>query len=306
MLEILRELEPPPTNCELTWCLVQPRMKVLTVNMCMEVDNVQKRMEALGKLIQLTRPEFVALQSVTHDMVKKIVSTSWGARYNVANPPTKYETRGKPSVAILSTYPSEKSKSTTFTDTTTKKVYFRVYFVMFDRQKQQHIISLCTTQLETGLDVSDMRERQLNEALLSTLDNEDNFVVGDLSLVNEIDGKVRLMGDWKDAWVELKGEGGEAGDTLVPESNPLLSRSQLPRGRPDRILYKVSRYKLDSVDVVGQQPMAGVGVHVSSHFAVLASFSILDPTAFLPHRDQEPPACVFARPQWSLSFQQQQ
>lgn len=281
-------------------------MKILTVNMCMEVDSVQRRMDALGQLIKATRPEFVALQSVTHDMVKKIPSTPWGARYKVAHPPTKYETRGKPSVAILSTYPVEKSKSAVFRDTITQKVYFRAFFIMTDKQRQPHIINLCTTHLETGLDMSEVRETQLNEALLSTQDDEDCFVVGDLSISDEIDGKLKLNSDWKDAWVELHGEGGESGNTLVPESNPLLRGSVEPSGRPDRILYRVCRYKLDSVDVVGKEPMASVGIHMSSHFAVLASFTILDPSTFLPYKEQTTPACVFVRPQWSLDFQQQQ
>ncbi len=269
----------------------------------MEAGDVQRRMDALGKLVHATRPEFIALQSVTHDMVKKLATTPWGARYKVALPPIKFETRGKPSVAILSTYPVEKSESHVFKDST-RKSYFLAFFVMYDRHKQPHFVTLGTTQLETGLDMSEVREVQVNQTLLS-MDGEDCFAVGDFSLT-DLDGKVRLQNEWKDAWVELNGEGGDTGNTLDPESNPLLQGDEVSRGRPDRILYRACRYKLESVEVIGKEPVSGVGVHVSSHFAVLASFSILEPSSFLPFTEQGPVACVFERPQWSLSFQSNQ
>ena len=55
-------------------------MKLLTVDMCMQAGQLQERLEALGKLVQSRRPEFVALQNVSNEVVKKITSSGWGAR----------------------------------------------------------------------------------------------------------------------------------------------------------------------------------------------------------------------------------
>lgn len=274
-------------------------MKLLTVDMCMQAGQLQERLEALGKLVQSKRPEFVALQNVSNEVVKKITSSGWGARYNLINPPTKYETRTKPTVAILSTYPAQDSSTLRYHETASNKVLLKGYFVMYDKQKQPHIISICTTHLEEGKEASETREKQINEAFLSLTDDEDCFVLGDFSLLNDIDGDLHLNGGWRDAWV-TSGKGD--GDTFVPSANPLIKNKEEPRGRPDRVFYKTMRYQLDSVEVVGKGSVSGAGLQISPHFAVLVCFTALE------HQNPplEPPEvpCFFKRAQWSLNFQQ--
>ena len=277
-------------------------MKLLTFNMCMGVGRLDERLVALGTLVREKRPEFVALQTVNNDVLKKIKGSTWGSRYNIIQPPTKFETRGKPSVAILSTYPAESSKDIYYHDTGSNRLLLKGYFLMYDKQKRAHIVSLCTTHLEEGRETSETREKQINEALLSLADDEECFVLGDFSLLHSLDGELHLNGSWMDAWLSANGDTGESGDTYA---NPLLKDDKNPTGRPDRILFKVRRYKLDSVEVVGKEPARGSDVHVSTHFGVLATFSLLDPTGYLPPSEQTEVACFFKRPQWSLSFQQQ-
>lgn len=274
-------------------------MKLLTVNMCMHVGPLQERLEALGKLVQSKRPEFIALQGVSNEIMRKINGTMWGTRYNLSHPPTKYETRTKPTVAILSTYPPQQTHSLTYVNTVTNKVLLRGDFVMYDKQKQPHVISVCSTHLEEGGDKSEVREIQINEAFLSLKDDEDCFVLGDFSLVNDIDGDLHLDGGWHDSWV-TNGKG--SGETVVPTMNPLL-KGEVPSGRPDRIFYKSLRYKLESVEVVGKEPISGTGIHVSPHFGVLASFTPLE--QLNPPADLTEVPCFFNRKQWSLNFQQQ-
>lgn len=274
-------------------------MKLLTVNMCMHVGPLQERLEALGKLVQSKRPEFIALQGVSNEIMRKINGTMWGTRYNLSHPPTKYETRTKPTVAILSTYPPQQTLSITYVNTITNKVLLRGDFVMYDKQKQPHVISVCSTLLEEGADKSEVREIQINEAFLSLKDDEDCFVLGDFSLVNDIDGDLHLSGGWHDSWV-TNGKG--SGETVVPTMNPLL-KGEVPSGRPDRIFYKSMRYKLESVEVVGKEPISGAGIHISPHFGVFASFTPLE--QLNPPADLTEVPCFFNRKQWSLNFQQQ-
>ena len=47
-------------------------MKLLTVNMCMHVGPLQERLEALGKLVQSKRPEFIALQGVSNEIMRVV------------------------------------------------------------------------------------------------------------------------------------------------------------------------------------------------------------------------------------------
>ena len=274
-------------------------MKLLTVNMCMHVGALQERLEALGKLVLSKRPEFIALQGVSNEVMRKINGTMWGTRYNLIHPPTKYETRTKPTVAILSTYPAQDSISITYHETMTNKVLLRGYFVMYDKQKQPHVISVCSTQLEEGRDMSEVREKQINEAFLSLMDDEDCFVLGDFSLLNDIDGELYLSGDWHDSWI-TNGKGN--GETFVPAMNPLLKDKKAPSGRPDRIFFKSMRYKLESVEVVGKEPISGTGTHISSHFGVLTSFTPLE--QLNPPADFTEVPCFFKREQWSLNFEQ--
>lgn len=281
-------------------------MKLLTVNMCMEAGKLAERLEALGKLVQQKRPEFIALQSVSNETVKKIKGTMWGQRYNITHPPTKFETRSKPSVAILSAYPAESFTTLTYHDTACNRMLLKAYFVMYDKQKQPHIISFCTTRLEPGTEASEVRERQLNEALLSLMDDEDCFVLGDFNLMNEIDGEIHFNGGWRDAWLLVDGNTTKNGETHIPGTTPLNASSKDPRGRPDRIFFRARRYRMDSIEIVGKDPISGPGVHVSPHFGLLASFSALDPANFLPFNDQPEVACFFERPQWSLSFKKKQ
>ena len=278
-------------------------MKLLTFNMCMEVGRLNERLDALGVLVREKRPEFITLQTVNNDTLKKIKGSTWGSRYNIIQPPTKFETRGKPSVAILSTYPPESSKVIYYHETKSNRLLLKGYFIMYDKQKGAHVVSLCTTHLEEGREASEIREKQINEALLSLMGDDECFVSGDFSLLHSLDGELHLNGSWMDAWVVANGHTGERGDTYA---NPLLKEDKYPSGRPDRILFKVRRYKLDSVEVVGKDPARGSGVHISTHFGVLAAFSLLDPTSYLPPGEQTEVACFFERAQWSLSFEQKQ
>lgn len=275
-------------------------MKLLTVNMYAKAGNLSERLEALGKMVQTKRPEFLVLQGVSNDLVKNILSTTWGSRYNASQPPTRFETRGKPTVAILSTYPAQDVKTVYFRRTQNNCLLLAAFYVMYDKQKSPHAISVCATSLEVGRDHSDLREVQLNEALMSRSEDQDCFIMAAAGL-NDIDGDIHLNSPWKDAWLSVDGHTANNGDTYVPSSNPLIQdKTKLFSGRPDRFFYKTRRYRLDSMQVMG--PDAG-GCKVSPHFGLLTMFSPLEEVA-PPHDEEAEVACFFERPQWGLTFEQ--
>lgn len=270
-------------------------MKLLTVNMYMDVERFPERLEALGKLVQAKRPEFVALQTVNNDAVKKIKSSKWGGRYNVITPPTTYDNRGKPTCAILSTYPPFKNQVVYYEDPDSQRHLLTGYYTVFDKQKKQFVVTVSTSHLEVGAEqeTSRIREKQLNQALDFLGNDHDCVMMGDLSIIDAVDGDLLLKG-WSDAWLSLHGKGDDGGDTFVPAENSLIKSKELPSYRPDRVIFKTIRLKLESVEVVGKEEIDGV--IVSTHFPLLATFQILDNASFSSPSPSADVPCVFQRP----------
>lgn len=265
-------------------------MKLLTFNMCIEVGSVSERLEALGELVRAKRPEFIALQGVNNETLKNIKATWGGLRYpHITQPPTKFETRTKPTVAILSTYPAIKSVTVNYADSSGKKMAVVGFFSMHDKQKVEHYICVISTMLDPGIDNTLLREQEVNELMYELRDHDDCFVLADLGLISGVDGTLELSGGWKDAWL-ASGKSLKGGHTVDPEVNPLIKSGQ--RDRPDRILFKTQRYCLDSTEIVGMEKLKGT--HISPHFGVLSVFSPLD--TILPDHPNTDLYCNFLRP----------
>ncbi len=281
-------------------------MKLLTLDMgTVPTDQLESRLDALGAIIKDKRPEFFALQNISKDMIKKIPTLPWGSRYTVIHPPFKFETRKQPTVALFSTYPAQDQEALRFHENGTGKVMQKGFFVMYDKQKQAHVISVNTTMLEQPLKCSEIRERQLNEAFLSVKDDEDVFIIGNFCLDNDIDGDLKLRGGWKDAWLCVDGNTSNNGNTYDPAKNLLIGEDPFGAGRPDRIFFKTRRYRLDSIEMVGMdpyQPKSGSAIHASTHFGLLAQFSPLD--NLLPPNPSEMVGCIFNRPLLDLPVAQ--
>ena len=249
-----------------------------------------ERLEALGKLVRAKRPEFIALQGVNNETLRNIKTSSWGVRYpHITQPPAKFETRMKPTVAILSTYPAIKSDTINYHDSSGKKMAIVSYFSMHDKQKVEHYVCVCSTMLDPGVDNTLIREQEINELMYELRDHDDCFVLADMCLISGVDGELELNGGWQDAWL-ASGNSPKGGHTVDPEVNPLIKSGQ--RDRPDRILFRTQRYTLDSTEVVGTEKIGET--HVSPHFGVLSIFSPLD--TILPDHPPTDLPCSFLRP----------
>ena len=240
-------------------------MKLLTINIRCEEPGLHERLEELGKIVKTKRPEFIAIQEVTIDIGKQIKAASWAQRYHFLMPPPRFETRNKPTVVILSTYPSQESKALQYEGAKPTEVLLRSYYVMYDKNRQPHVVTIVTTQVQNEPEDTLIREKQLNEAMGMLDEYEDVWLLGDFNIIREIDGSLGLAGDWRDAWMEGDGNTCSSGDTYVPSSNPMIKNKSLPSGRPDRIFYKCRHYCFESIELVGTDPA------ISSHFGVLVS-----------------------------------
>ena len=268
--------------------------------MGMEIGNAkpQDKLDALGRLVQTHKPEFVVLQSLNTETIKLLRVQNWAMKYKVNTPPVTYDNRKKPSCAVMSIYPSNDMKFFNYRDPDTYRYALWCYFPRTDKQKNIHPLVVATTQLEQGpeRDQSLTREKQLNQALFCLQDNEDCFFLSDFGLIDAIDGEIEYDGGWKDAYLTL-GSPPDAGDTFVPESNTLIKDKSIPSFRPDRVLYKTRRYALDSIQLVAMETDPGLTTHISNHFGIMATFHLLDNGSFLPA--VAPPSgvpCSFTRP----------
>ena len=274
-------------------------MKILTLNLGIEVGNVkpQEKLDALGRLIQTHKPEFVVLQSLNTETIKMLRVQHWATRYKVSTPPFSFDNRKKPSCAVMSIYPSTDMKFFNYRDPETYRYVLWCYFPRTDKQKQTHPLVVATTQLELGPDTenSSVREKQLNQALFCLQENEDCFFMGDFGLIDAIDGEIQYDGGWQDAYVAL-GSPPESGDTFVPESNSLIKEKSIPSFRPDRVIYKTRRYKLEGIQLVATEVDPILKTHISNHFGILATFQLLDNASFLPPTAPPEVPCNFVRP----------
>uniref|UniRef100_A0A0E0LL58 Endonuclease/exonuclease/phosphatase domain-containing protein n=1 Tax=Oryza punctata TaxID=4537 RepID=A0A0E0LL58_ORYPU len=81
---------------------------------------------------------------------------------------------------------------------------------------------------------------------------------GDMSWDDDIDRPfpAEERSGWVVAWCALRGGGGWTYNTVA---NPMLREWRQPeRKRPDRFLCKLRDFKLDSIEMVGVEPISGV------------------------------------------------
>lgn len=264
-------------------------MKLLTINISCEHPGLQDRLDELGKIVKSKRPDFIAIQDVTIETGKQIKAASWAQRYHFLMPPARFETRNKPSVAILSTYPAEETKALHYEGAKPTEVLLRSIYAMYDKSRQPHLITIVTTHVQNEPEDTMIREKQLNEAMAMLDEYDDVWLLGDFNIIREIDGTQSIAGDWKDAWIEEEGNTCASGDTYVPSSNPLIKNKSLPSGRPDRIFYKSRRYCFESIELVGTDPV------ISSHFGIL--LTLYQHEGHLPTASSTPRIiCTFKRP----------
>ena len=240
-------------------------MKILTVNLCIELGDVDRRLQALEQLVYVKKPDFIALQGVANNTLSSITTSAWGTRYpHVAQPPVKYETRTKPTVAILSTFPVLKSKTVYYEES--KSLAIIAYYALQEKSMSKQIISISSTRLDCGPENSRRRQNDINQLMREMSEDRDCFIVGDLGLLRCVDGELELSEGWQDSWITSGNAGG--GFTMDSGKNSLI-RTAI-KGRPDRILFRSLRYRLESTEVVGVEKYRGV--HISSHFGVFSSF----------------------------------
>ena len=259
-------------------------MKLLSLNMDVQLPASPQRLQILGKLISEKLPDFVALQSVTPDTLKTSSSQPWATIYNVASIPITFERRMKPTCAILSRYPCKETKVFNYRSPESPHQLVYAHYDLCDKQKQPYVVTVASTQIPGGPSQEDSltREKHLNQAMFTLREEEDCLLVGDFGINETVDGSQELYAGWKDAWLSVPVQ--EEG-TTCPST----------KSRSDRIFFKTRRYQPSSVEVVFSNCLPELGgTCLSSHFGLLATFTDADP--ILPRVSVEDVPCAFSRP----------
>lgn len=253
-------------------------MKLLTYNMGgLLLENYTARLEALGRLVLSKKPEFVALQNMSIDGIKTLRTLPWATRYNsILSPPATYDTRKKSKCVIMSIYSTDqKLMEFNYRDPDTDRHLLWVDFILNDKQKQPHKLTIGTTEIAISTP-TDVMEKYLNQALFVSQSHEDCFIMGDFAIVEAINGRLSLQGNWKDAWEEINGADSSNGHSFDPPNNSLVKEKTLPSFRPDRVIYNTRRYKVVGVELVGVDPDETLGSHISNHYGVMSTFALLE------------------------------
>ena len=272
-------------------------MKILTFCFSKDLDKLSERLDALGRLVHAKKPEFVTIQGISTEGLKKLRTLQWAARYNVSAPPITTDNRKKPWCVILSIYPPKEMKWFNYRDPENSYRYVLwCEIVMNDKQKQPHLLTIATTQLEQGgtQEISEFREKQLNQALFCLRETEDTILAGDLGLIDILDGDMELQ-TWKDSWLSITGNTADTGHTFVPKDNTLIPEKEWPSLRSDRLIHRVRRYRLEAVEVVGMEVDPVLEGHISQHYGLMATFQLLDNSTFLPSHPPAEVPCIFTR-----------
>lgn len=257
-------------------------MKLLTYNMGgLLLENYTARLEALGRLVLSKKPEFIALQNMTIDGIKTLRTLPWATRYNtILSPPASFENRKKSKCVIMSIYSTDqKLNEFTYRDPDTDRHLLWVDFILNDKYKQPHKLTIGTTEIAIGTP-TEVMEKYINQALFVSQSHEDCFIMGDFAICEPLNGALNLNGNWKDAWEEVNETESASlgsGHSLDPPNNSLIKEKALPSFRPDRFIYNTRRYKVVSIELVGMSPDEVLGTHISNHYGVMASFALLDP-----------------------------
>ena len=282
-------------GCNWQWTADLPTMKVLMFSMCLEARAIQDRVAQLGRLVLSLKPDFIALQNVNLEIAKNVLKMAWGARYHLVQPNITYDMRTKPCNVIFSAYPPQDVKTREFEDTEENRSLFYAYFVMYDKKRQPHIVTLANVRLDTNPSSTDLRESQLNQTLYMLREEDDAIVLGDMNLHPKRDGDLELYGGWQDAWLAA-GRDPDGGNTVDPSKNSFIVDKQQAAWRPDRIFFRLSRYQLESVEMVGTQPFGDPELFISEHFGLVANLVPCEPVG----SNVNPPAtdlfCSFNRP----------
>ncbi|EXB55118.1 Tyrosyl-DNA phosphodiesterase 2 [Morus notabilis] len=236
------------------------KLKILSYNVWFREDlELQKRMKALGDLIELHSPEVICFQEVTPNIYKIFQQSSWWRAYDCSVPMQMALSR--PYFCMqLSKLPVKSFSCRPFGNSIMGR---ELCVAEIEVQKGKPLL-VATSHLESPCPgpptwdqmFSKERVEQATEALSFLKKNQNVVFGGDMNWDDKLDGQFPLPDGWSDAWANLRP--GENGWTYDTKSNQMLSANRTLQKRLDRFVCKLHEFKISGIEMIGMDAIPGL------------------------------------------------
>ncbi|XVE87766.1 hypothetical protein DITRI_Ditri19aG0014100 [Diplodiscus trichospermus] len=235
-------------------------LKILSYNVWFREElEVQKRMKAIGDLIQLHSPDLICFQEVTPNIYDIFRRSNWWKVYRCSVSDEMADSRAyfcmqltKLPVKSFSCKPFENSIMGRELCMTEVEVLGNKTLIV----ATSHLESPCPAPPKWDQMYSKERVEQAKQAI-NILQNNSNVIFGgDMNWDDKVDGQFPLPDGWIDAWRELRPA--DDGWTYDTKSNQMLSGNRTLRKRLDRFVCNLHDFKVSEIEVIGTEAIPGL------------------------------------------------
>lgn len=236
------------------------KLKILSYNVCFWDLELEERMNALGRLIQLHSPDVICLQEVTSDIYTIFCQSKWWDAYKCSV--SIHETRGRSYFCIqLSRLPVNSFSRWPFRNS---RMGRELCIANIEVSSGTKPLIIATSHLESPTPApptfdqmnSETRVAQAKEALNHLQRHPNVIFCGDMNWDESTDGSFPLFEGWLDAWTDLRGR--ENGWTYDTKSNQMLSANRPLQKRLDRFICKMKDFSFGGISMIGTEAIPGV------------------------------------------------
>ncbi|KAF3335526.1 Tyrosyl-DNA [Carex littledalei] len=233
---------------------------VLSYNVWFREDlELVERMEALGQLIQLYKPDLMCFQEVTTDIYTLFENSLWWKEYKCSVP--RHLAENRPYFCMLmSKLPVKLFSCTPFSNSIMGRELCKAEITLLDGKT----LVLATTHLESPCPAPPTwnqmfsKERVVQaQQSINLLEASPNIIfAGDMNWDDKNDGPFPLTTSWTDTWTQLRPD--EDGYTYDTKLNPMLTGNRSLRKRLDRVLVKFTDFEATQIEMIGRDAIPGV------------------------------------------------
>ncbi|PWZ54504.1 Tyrosyl-DNA phosphodiesterase 2 [Zea mays] len=237
-------------------------VKIMTYNVWFREElELIRRMNAIGDLIQHHSPDLICFQEVTPNIYLLFEKSDWWQAYKCSLPHKMAMERSyycmqmsRLPVKSFDRKPFLNSKMGRELCVADVTVGGSIKLVL----ATSHLESPCPGPPTWDQMFSKERVAQASESLNTLGAFRNAILCGDMNWDEKVDGPFPLPedGGWIDAWAELKP--GEDGWTYDTKANAMLSGNRKLQKRLDRFVCKLPDFKVESVEMVGEEAIPGV------------------------------------------------
>ncbi|GLJ40442.1 hypothetical protein SUGI_0833190 [Cryptomeria japonica] len=238
----------------------QNAVVLLTYNVWFREDlEVHARMNELGNLIEQHQPHIICFQEVTPIIYEIFRHSNWWTKYQCSISLQSAKMRAYFCIQ-LSRLPVINFQRSPFRNSIMGRELCRAD-VDTSGSKQlviatSHLESPCPAPPKWDQMYSAERIFQAKESF-NVLKNLPNVIfAGDMNWDDRLDGEPPLPDGWYDVWVKFRP--GKDGWTYDTKSNKMLTGNRVLRKRLDRIFCHLQDFEVESIDMVGTEPIPGL------------------------------------------------